>query len=97
MVEVDELQIIQLLQDEVARIVEDPGAGMVSNCREESLEGHTVVQIFSRMKLVAKIHAGFVEGIEYRHPALAKFRESLFNQPFRPLRPRIKERPRQSP
>ena len=94
-IEIEKGQIIHLLQDHVARVVENAGARMIAHRGEKALEGRAVVQIFAGMQLKAHIHAGFIESVQNRQPAPAQFLESLVDEPRGPLRPRIEERPRQ--
>ena len=98
-VDVDEGQVVELLQHEVARVVKDARARVVVHCGEESFEGYTVMQVFARVQFVADVHAGRVEGVEHRSPALGQFGESLFHEPSGPLWPRVEvgpgERPRE--
>ncbi len=56
-IEVDELDIVELLQHEVRRVVVDAAARMVVEPLEEHLEGHAVHHIFARMQLEADVDA----------------------------------------
>ena len=62
---------------------------------EEHLEGRAVEQVLARMDLVADVDAGLVRGVEQRPPAPRQLVECGIDQPRRPLRPRIDERPGQ--
>src|SRR5579859_4529595 len=95
MVMIDEGQIIHMLQDHMAGIVEDVGARMIGNSSQEPLEGHAVMQILARMQLEAKIDSGLVESVQDRFPALAQFGEALLDQTGRTLRPGIEGLPQQ--
>src|SRR5262252_422275 len=55
---VDVVQVVQLLQDEVARVVEQAGALVVADAIEKHLVGFTVVQVFAWMDFVADVHPG---------------------------------------
>src|SRR5438552_16087759 len=88
-VDVDELEIVELLQKEVRRIVIDVAALVAADRVEEHLEGRAVEHVLARMDLVADIDAVLVIDIEDRLPALAELREGLLDQPWRTLRPRI--------
>ncbi len=94
-IDVQEGKVIHLLQDHVAGVVQNVGALVATDHPEEALEGCAVVQIFAGVQFVADIDAGLVEGIQNRQPAPAQFLKSLIDQPRRPLRPGIEERPRQ--
>src|SRR3546814_16313805 len=50
-INVDELQIVERLQHIMAGIIEDVGARMIVDAREEAFEGHPVVQILAGMNL----------------------------------------------
>ena len=60
-IEVQELQIIQLLQNHVARVVENIRALVIVHHFQKSLERYAVMQVLARMQLVANIHARFIE------------------------------------
>ena len=69
MVDVDELEVVQLLQEEVRRVVVDAAARMVVHPLEEQLEGDAVEQVLARMQLEGDAAAGLVVGVEDRPPA----------------------------
>src|SRR5271157_1563870 len=94
-VDVDEVEIIELLQHEVRRIVVDRAALVALNCVEEALERRPVEQIFARVKLIADVAARVVERVEDRPPPLSQFFEGRLDQPRRALWPRIDEWPRE--
>ena len=94
-VDVDERQVVQLLQDEVAWVVENVGAGVVLHFLQEPLEGHAVVQVFAGMDFVAAVHAVFLEHIENRPPTRGEFLKARLHQASGTLRPRIHHRPQQ--
>src|SRR3546814_5006504 len=48
-INVDELQIVERLQHIMAGIIEDVGARMIVDAREEAFEGHPVVQILAEI------------------------------------------------
>src|SRR5271166_4471836 len=74
-VDVDEVEIIELLQHEVRRIVVDRAALVALNCVEEALERRPVEQIFARVQLVADVAPGVVERVEDRLPAVGELFE----------------------
>ena len=88
-IDVDEVEIVELLQHEVRRIVVDRAALVALQRIEKALEGGAVEDILAGMKLVADVDAGLVEGIEDRLPALGEFLERGLDQSRRALRPRI--------
>jgi hypothetical protein len=94
-VSVDEAQVVDLLQQQVARVVQDLRARVVIHHVEEALEGRAVVQILARVDLEAQVHAARIEGIQDGAPATAQFGEGLLHQSRRALRPRIEIGPGQ--
>ncbi len=88
-VDVDEAEIVELLQEEVAGIVVDVAARMVADPLEEHLEGHAVDQVLARMELVADVDAGLIERIQDRLPAPRQLVERGLDQAGRPRRPGI--------
>ena len=94
-VEVDESGVVELLQQEVARVVEDVRALMIADGFEETLERRAVVQVFAGMDLERDVDAGLVEGIENRPPAPCELLEPGFDEARRSLRPRVHGVPEQ--
>ena len=88
-VEIDVLQVVELLQHEVARIVEQVRARVVVHALEEHLVGDAVVEILARMDLVADVDTVLVEGVEDRQPAPCQLVEGLFDEAGGALRERI--------
>src|SRR5436853_3221348 len=96
-VQVDELQVIKLLQHEMARVVENIASWMFSHPLEKHFKRGPIVQILARMNLKAQVHARFIKCIQDGPPPLCQLIKSRLNQPRWPLRPRINVRPRQRP
>src|SRR6266545_4876114 len=94
-VNVDEGQIVQLLQDEMGRIVVDRATRVIAGALVEHLEGNAVAHVLAGMYLIAEVDARFLICIEDRTPATREFVERRLDQARRPLRPGIKERPGQ--
>src|SRR5262249_5183226 len=92
-IEIEKSQIIELLQNHVARIVQNVGAFVIADSSQKSLEGCAIVEIFAGMQFEARIDAGFFECVQDRQPAAAQFAECLVDETCRPLRKRIKKRP----
>ena len=92
-IQVEILEIIKLLQDKVARVVQQIASGMRVYKIQEHLERDSIVQILTRMNLKAEVDVIPVEEIENRNPAFCQFAESRLYQSGRPLRPRIQKRP----
>ena len=88
-VEVDEAEIVELLQHEMTRVVEDLAAPMVADARQEHLEAGAVVQVLAGMDLEAHINTRGVERIEDRLPACGERVERGLDQAGRTLRPGI--------
>ena len=95
-VDVDVVEIVELLQHEVRRIVEDVAALVAFQGLEEALEGGAVENVLAGMDLVGDVAAGVVEGVEDRLPPLRQFLERRLDQPRRALRPRIDDRARRA-
>src|SRR5690606_18476373 len=95
MVDVDVLQIIKLLQYEMAWVVKDIAACVFSGRFPESLKGHTIVKVFTRMAFITNINARVIKGVEYVKPPLRKLLERIVNKSRRALRPRINSVPHQ--
>ena len=91
-IDVDEFEIVELLQQEMRRVVIDVAALVAADRVEEHLEGRAVEHVLARMDLVADIDAILLIDIEDRLPALAEFGKGFLDQPGRPLRPGIKVR-----
>ena len=79
-VEVDVLQVVQLLQDEVAGVVEQAGPGVVIHPVPEHLHRRPVEQVLAGMHLVAEVHARFLVGVEDGPPAPGQLVEGLLHQ-----------------
>ena len=60
----------ELLQYEVAGVVEDACGRMIVHGLQESLEGRAVMQVFARMDFVAQRHVHLGKRIERRPPRL---------------------------
>src|SRR3546814_17476295 len=54
-INVDELQIVERLQHIMAGIIEDVGARMIVDAREEAFEGPPVVQILAGLNLIGEV------------------------------------------
>ena len=94
-IDVDEFQIVELLQHEVAGIIENIGARMVVHRIEEAFESHPVVQVLAGVQLITGVDAVLVELIEDRLPAAAQLGKGFLDDPGRALRPRIDHVPHQ--
>ena len=89
------VEVVELLQQEVRRVVVDAAARMVVHALEEHLEGDAVEQVLARMQLEADAAAGLVEGVEDRPPALGELVEGGLDQARRALRPGVQVGPGQ--
>src|SRR5271166_246893 len=92
-VDVDELEIVELLQHEVRRIVVDRAALVALDRVEEALERRSVEQVLAGMELISDVAAGVVERVEDRRPAFGELLERRLDQARRALRPGIEKRP----
>src|SRR5207302_6852812 len=79
-IEIDEFEIVELLQDEMAWIEEDVAAGMIFQALQKHFKGDAVVQIFAGMNFKADIDTDFVERVENWFPTRGEFVESGFDQ-----------------
>src|SRR5258708_212938 len=86
---VDVLKVIELLQNEVAGIIQNVTAFMLFGCFPESFKCYAIVQILARMNFIAKIHAILVKCIKDRHRSLRKLLETILNETCRALWPGI--------
>src|SRR4051812_2301430 len=93
MIDVDEGEIVELLQHEMAGVIEDSGRRVIIYGLEEALKRCAIVQILARMNLEAGAYTGIREGVEHRSPATSQFAESFFDQAVGSLRPGIHEGP----
>src|SRR5690606_2982712 len=89
LVDVDIVEIVEALQNVVRWVVEHAGAGMVAGALQEHLIGDAVMQVLTRMDLVADIHAVVLGMVEERLPAPGKLVERGLDETGGPLRPRI--------
>ena len=95
MVEIDELEIVDLLQQEVAGIIEDVGARMAADRVQESFEGRAVMQIFARMDFETEIDPRLLERVEDRLPERGKAGKAFRYHSRGALRPGVKMGPQQ--
>src|SRR5213080_1706067 len=88
-IDVDVFEIVELLQHEMAGIVQDVATLVTADAVEEHFEGHSVMQILARMDLEAGVDALVLEHIENRAPAPRQLVERRLDQTRRPLGPGI--------
>src|SRR5262245_17351290 len=79
-VELDELQVIELLQQQVARVVVDARGRVVPCVLQEQLEGGAVEEVRPRMKLIPENTTVSAGHVEQRQPAAGQFLEGLVDQ-----------------
>src|SRR5271166_725236 len=96
-VDVDELEVVELLQHEVRRIVVDRAALVALDRVEEALERCSVEQVLAGVQLVADVDARIVERVEDRLPPLGELFEGGLDQSRRALRPGIEIGPGERP
>lgn len=87
--------VVHLLQQHMARVVENVAARVIIHQRQKTLKRHPVVQVFPRMQLKADVYALFIEGIQNRPPAGCQRRERLLKTLLVMRRPRVEKRPGQ--
>src|SRR5207342_978461 len=96
MVDIDVAQIIELLQHEMAGVVQKVRSRMLANTVEEHLEAGAVAEVLTRVDLIADVNAALIKSIENRTPARGQFIECSFDQPRWPLGPGVQVGPCQS-
>src|SRR5258708_2292682 len=96
-IKIDELQIIKLLQHEMARIKKHIASPMIAATLPKHYKRPPIVQMFARMNLKAQVHPRLFKRIQDGTPASRQLVKSSFNQPGGPLRPRIQIRPSKRP
>jgi hypothetical protein len=64
MVYVDELEIVEMLQHEVARVIKNASTRVLPGSFKEVLKRHPVVEIFTRVEFEANIDPSVIEGIQ---------------------------------
>jgi len=94
-VDIDIFQVVETLQDEMGGVVQEAGPGMVIGVLQEGLIGDTVVQVFSRVDLIAEVDAMPVEFVEDGKPACRQLFKACFHQTRGPLGPGIESWPEQ--
>jgi hypothetical protein len=93
MVEVKKFEVIELLQDHVAGVIENIGARVVMDSCQKLLKRDAVMEVFARVQFEADVYTCFVERIKDRKPALAQFLKCFIDHACGALGPRVKERP----
>ncbi|MCY1363630.1 hypothetical protein D9M69_503990 [compost metagenome] len=94
-VDVDKFEVVQLLQQEMRRVVVDAAARVVVHALQEHLEGGAVEQVFARVQFEANIAVGVFKGVEDGHPAFRELVKRRFDQPGGSLWPGVEKRPGQ--
>ena len=79
-VDVDKVEVIHLLEHEVAGIVEDVASRVIVETFRKHFESDTVVQILSRMDFETKVDSLLVKGIQNRSPPPRQLVECRVNQ-----------------
>src|SRR5581483_8614198 len=94
-INVDELQVIELLQNKVTGVKKNVATFVPVESIEEHLKADAVVQVFAGVQFETEVDAGVVKQLKNRFPSFCQLVERSFNQPWRPLRPRVDVGPRQ--
>ncbi|KAG0921298.1 hypothetical protein G6F31_020385 [Rhizopus arrhizus] len=92
LVDVQVLQVVQLLQDEMAGVEQHGATGVGADAFVEHLERDAVMQVFAGVNLEAQVHALLVAGVQHRQPAAGQFIECRLDQALGPLREREQAR-----
>ena len=96
-VDVDVGEVVELLEHEVRRVVENVAGLVALHSLEKHLEGFAVEDVFTRMHFEAAVLPVGFENIEDGFPALCELIERGLDETRRPLRPRIQIGPGKSP
>ena len=88
-IEVEEGEVIELLQQHVAGVVEHVDPGVLAGRLEEALQRGAIEQVLPRVQLVADVHPGLVKGIEQGEPAPGQLGEGLLDEAGGPLGPGV--------
>src|SRR5260370_10025897 len=78
-IQIDELQIIELLQHEMAGIKKYIASRMLAHALQKHFKRHSVMQIFARMNLKTQIHSRLIECIQNGTPPRRQFLKRRFN------------------
>src|SRR2546430_6796181 len=92
-IQVDILEIVELLQHEMAGIVEDIAAWVPADAIQKHLERHAVMQILAGMDLETEVDPRLLELVENRPPAPRQLVERRVHQTRWALGPGIEVRP----
>src|SRR5690606_1046238 len=79
---VDISQVIQALQHEMRRVIQQAGPGVVIHLFQETLVAYPVMQVLARMDFVADIHALLIKHIQYWAPPFSQFGKTRIDQPL---------------
>jgi hypothetical protein len=80
MIQVDIFQVIQALQYKVRWIIQQVGTFVAFYLVKEHLVSDTIMQVFARVDLVAKVDAVVFVNIQYRCPAFSLILQKRFQQ-----------------
>src|SRR5438270_12672025 len=95
MIEVDEFKIVELLQNEVAGVIEDVAAFVPPQPIQKHFKADAVMKIFAGMNLETQIDTSLVEVIENGPPTFCEFVECSLYKSGWALWPWIEVWPRQ--
>jgi hypothetical protein len=77
--EIQVLEVVELLQNEVAGIEKDVAAGMIAYAVEEHFECRAVVQVLAWVNLETEVNARGIERVQDGLPAGGQFIEGGFD------------------
>src|SRR5205085_1972097 len=92
---VDVLQIIELLQNKMAWIIQNIATLMLFCRFPEPFKCYAIVKVLARVNFVTQVDPVLVEGIQDWSPAFCKLFESILDETGRALRPWINRLPHQ--
>lgn len=95
-VDFDVADVVEALEDEMGRVVEDVDAWVIARGLAEALEGDAVMKIFAGMDFEGEINAVFFRGVEDGEPAFSELGEAGFDKAFGALWPGIHSGPEES-
>src|ERR1700674_656232 len=82
-VHLDEFQIIELLQHEMAWVIQHVASLMIARTLQKHFKSGPIMQIFTGMNLKAQIHSRLIKCIQDGTPPRRQLVKGSFNQPCR--------------
>ena len=73
-------KIIETLQNEMGRIIQQAGSWVFVHMFKEHFITDAVMQIFARMNFITKINSALIKFIQDRKPSVGQFFKSCFSE-----------------